>query len=71
MPTVKVPFSHIFFGPEIFQTIYTYYIISILSLLLKYKNKANLRDLIVLADLVISNWIQIVDFFSLCGREIW
>ena len=62
MPTVKVPFSHIFFGPEIFQTIYTCYIISILWLWLKYKNKANLRDLIAATGLVISNWIQIVDF---------
>ena len=62
MPTVKVPFSHIFVGPEIFQTIYTCYIISILSLWLKYKNKANLRDLIAATGLVISNWIQIVDF---------
>ena len=62
MPTVKVPFSHIFFGPEIFQTIYTCYIISILSLWLKYKNKVNLRDLIAATGLVISNWIQIVDF---------
>ena len=31
-------------------------------------NKANLRDLIAATGLVISNWIQIIDFFSL---EIW
>ena len=39
MPTVKVPFSRIFFGPEIFQTIYTCFIINILSLWLNYKKK--------------------------------
>ena len=37
----------------------------------QYKNKANLRDLIAATGLVISNWIQIVNFFRPCDREIW
>ena len=34
-------------------------------------NKANLRDLIAATGLVISNWIQIVNFYRPCDREIW
>ena len=34
-------------------------------------NKANLRDLIAATGLVISNWIQIVNFFRPCDHEIW
>ena len=34
-------------------------------------NNANLRDLIAATGLVISNWIQIVNFFHPCDRESW
>ena len=37
----------------------------------KIENKANLRDLIAATGLVISNWIQIVNFYCPCDREIW
>ena len=42
-----------------------------LSNVMQSKNKANLRDLIAVTGLVISNWNQIVNFFSLCDHEIW
>ena len=35
------------------------------------ENKANLRDLIAATGLAISNWIQIVNFYRPCDREIW
>ena len=34
-------------------------------------NKANLRDLIAATGLVISNWIQISQYFRPCDSEIW
>ena len=33
-------------------------------------NKANLRDLIAATSLIISNWIQIINFYRRCDREI-
>ena len=36
-----------------------------------YWNKANLRDLIAVTSLIISNWIQIINFYRPCDREIW
>ena len=41
------------------------------SIKLTLVNKANLRNLIAATGLVISNWIQIVNFSRPCDREIW
>ena len=62
---------NIFFGPEIFQTIYTCYIISILSLWLQYKKQCKSRGFDSCDRPSNVKLDTNRRFFSLCGREIW